>query len=218
MTKELILLLDTETANSIEEPIPYNIGGQIVDTEGNVYERFSFLVKEIFLDEKELMTSAYYADKIPLYWAQVWNKEIKIATFQQIWMHIRRIMRKYNCHTVCAHNASFDMRALNTIQRWETKSKYRYFFPYGTKVMDTMIMARDVLASEPSYISFCEENGFMTNHSVPRPRLTAEVIYRYLTNDTTFEEEHRAFEDVKIETEILKYCFAKGVPMRTYLY
>ena len=43
-------------------------------------------------------------------------------------------MKRYNTNIVCAHNSRFDYNALNTTQRYLTKSKYRYYFPYGTEV------------------------------------------------------------------------------------
>ena len=62
MTK-YVIVLDTETTNSVEQPIPYDIGGLILNTQtGETVETFSFVVAEIFLD-KEMMSSAYYAEK-----------------------------------------------------------------------------------------------------------------------------------------------------------
>jgi DNA polymerase III epsilon subunit-like protein len=119
---------------------------------------------------------------------------------------------------MCCHNARFDYRALNNIQRWTTKSKYRYFLPYGLEVWDTLKMARDVLFKMPTYIAFCEENGFMTKHKKPQPQLTAEVIYRYITNNTDFIESHTGLEDVEIETEIYKYLVRQHKPMRKKLF
>jgi hypothetical protein len=74
-------------------------------------------------------------------------------------------------------------------------------------------MARDVISHTPTYIKFCEENGYMTKHKTPRPRLTAEIIYRYITNDLDFIESHTGLEDVDIERQILAYCFSKHQAM-----
>lgn len=41
-----------------------------------------------------------------------------------------------------------------------------------------------------------------------RPRLTAEILYRYLTNNVDFVESHTGLEDVMIEKEIFKACLA----------
>jgi DNA polymerase III epsilon subunit-like protein len=136
-----------------------------------------------------------------------------VASYYEIRKDFWDTMERYDTNTVCAHNAGFDYRATNTTQRWLTKSKYRYFLPYGTEVWDTMKMARDVISHTPSYVKFCEENGFMTKHKTPRPRLTAEILYRYITGNMDFEESHTGLEDVDIERQIMAYCFSKHKAM-----
>ena len=64
------IMLDTETANSIDDPLCYDIGFAVIDEYGNTYAEYSFAVAEIFLD-KELMASAYFAEKIPNYWKEI---------------------------------------------------------------------------------------------------------------------------------------------------
>ena len=60
------LVVDVESTNSLDDPFTYDIGFAVVDDEGNVYEKYSYVVADIFLD-KELMKSAYFAEKIPQY-------------------------------------------------------------------------------------------------------------------------------------------------------
>ena len=75
----MFLVIDTETANTIEQPLPYDIGYAICDRYGNIVVERSFVVAEIFLDHKEMMKSAYYAEKLPKYWEDIKNgtREIK---------------------------------------------------------------------------------------------------------------------------------------------
>ena len=61
------MILDVETANSTDDALVYDIGYTIVDRKGKVYEEKSYVIYDIFVLEKELMQSAYYAEKIPLY-------------------------------------------------------------------------------------------------------------------------------------------------------
>ena len=58
----------------------------------------------------------------------------------------------------------------------------------------------------------------MTKHEVPRPRYTAEVIYRFITKDINFEEAHTGLRDVEIETEILAYLVRQHKKMDKVLY
>ena len=41
--------------------------------------------------------------------------------------------------------------------------------------------------------------------------MTAEIIYRFLSGENTFEEVHKGIDDVLIEKEILMECLRRGV-------
>ena len=71
-------------------------------------------------------------------------------------------------------------------------------------IWDTMKMANDTICKQKSYIEFCKENGYMTNHAVPQVRKTAEILWRYITGNQAFEEEHTGLADVTIEAQILR--------------
>jgi hypothetical protein len=51
-----------------------------------------------------------------------------------------------------------------------------------------------------------------------QPRLTAEIIYRFISGDENFIEEHKGLDDVLIEKEILAYCYRKHKKMNPRLY
>ena len=221
------IMLDTETANTIMEEngnldmmcvLPYDFGFAVIDSKGNIYEKHSYVNEDIFCDEYTLMQSAYYANKIPQYIRDLAHDKRELKNTYEIRKILLDLIKKYNCKFVCAHNARFDYRACNNIIKWTTKSKYRYFFPRHIEIWDTLKMARDVIATKQSYIDFCFENGFVTKHKTPRPQLTAEIIYRFITQDLTFEESHTGLEDVEIETEILKYCVNQHKSMRKKLF
>ena len=224
--KHYIVVLDTETCpldKEFDGVSPYNmfvydIGWAVVDKKGHVYETKSYINRDVFMEEKDLMNSAYYANKIPKYWEDIKSGKRKVATWYTIRKDLADTMKKYNTKTLCAHNARFDYGATNNTQRWLTKSKFRYFLPKGTEVWDTMKMALDVIAKTPTYKAFCEENGYMTKHQTPRPQVKAEVIYKYISGDNDFVESHTGLEDVLIEKEILDYCFRKHQKMRKKLY
>lgn len=75
--KSYYMVFDTETSNGLDDPIVYDIGFVIVDKKGNVYEAKSFVIYETFCKMKDLMQSAYYADKIPNYIEQIERGERK---------------------------------------------------------------------------------------------------------------------------------------------
>lgn len=218
------IMLDTETANTLNTDgildmscvLPYDFGFAVIDSFGRVYETFSFVNKDIFVYEKELMKSAYYAKKIPQYLVNLANGKRTMASTYEIRKVLLDKIAEYNCSFVCAHNARFDVMACNNIQRWTTKSKYRYFFPKGVEIWDTLRMARDVIVPMPTYIKFCTENDYLDKKG--KPRATAEILYRFISKDNSFVEEHMGLEDVLIEAQILAYCRKQKKKMRKVLY
>lgn len=209
-----IIMLDTETAGTLQDPFVYDIGWAITDKKGRIYKKRSFIIDEIFNKELELMDTAYYTSKRKKYIKEIAEGKRILTDFYTARAALWADMEEYGTKTVAAHNMPFDYRSTNTTQRWLTKSKYRYFFPYGTEFWDTLRMAQDVVAYTPTYQQFCKENGFVTKHKTPRTQVTAEVLYRFITRDMDFIEDHTALEDAVIEAKILAYCFNKHKPMQ----
>lgn len=218
------IVLDTETApmdKSLNTVSPWNMfvydcGWQVCDKRGRVYASRSFVNSDIFFGEKDLMQSAYYADKIPKYIEDLASGRRTLKTFFDIKMALKQDCETYGVTEIYAHNARFDYGALQNTQRWLTKSKYRFFFPYGVEIMDTLKMAQDTFGKQKSYIRWCEDNGYTTKYG--KPRFTAEILYRYISGIEDFTEKHTGLEDVDIERQIMTACFAKHMKMRKRLW
>lgn len=207
MNEKLYLIIDTETTNTLDDPICYDIGFAVINESGKVYTSASYVIADVFCD-KELMESAYFADKIPQYWDDIKSGKRILCSFYNVRKAIKDVMKRFDIDTIIAHNSRFDYRSTNTTQRYLSKSKYRYFFPYGTKVLDTLKMAREIFGNDTAYIDYCTNNEHLTTNG--KPRLTAEILYRYLTNDKDFTESHTALEDVLIEKEIFAECLRRN--------
>ena len=218
------LVIDTETCpldKTLKTVLPnnmfvYDVGWAVVDKRGKVYDTKSFVNADIFLVEKELMKSAYYADKLPKYWKEIKSCERVLTSFYNIRKALLETITEYDITEIYAHNMRFDYGTLQNTQRWLTKSKYRYFFPKDVIICDTLKMARDVILKMPTYRKFCEENGLLTKNG--RLSASAENLYKFITKDTTFVESHTGLEDVLIEKEILAYCFKQHKKMRRKLW
>lgn len=218
------LVIDTETCpvdKDLDKVLPsnmwvYDCGWAIVDKRGKVYKTRSFMNADILLGEKELMKSAYYADKLPKYWEEIKAGERILTSFYNIRKTLLEDITEYEITEIYAHNMRFDYGTLNTTQRWLTKSKYRYFFPKGMEICDTLKMARQVIAPMPTFQHFCQENGFITKTG--KPSLSAETLFRFISKDVTFVESHTGLEDVLIEKEILAYCFKQHKKMERQLW
>lgn len=218
------IVVDTETCpldKDFEGVTPsnmwvYDIGWAIVDKRGNVYRTRSFVNADIFLGERDLMQSAYYANKLPQYWEQIKSGERILTSFYNIRKIFLEDMAEFEVTEVFAHNMRFDYGTLNNTEKWLTKSKIRYFFPFGTEICDTLKMANDVICKMPTYRKFCEENGYICKNG--QLRKTAEILYRFISQNNDFIESHTALEDVMIEKEILAYCYKQHKAMRKHLF
>lgn len=204
--KEMYLVIDTETANSIEQPLPYDIGYAVCDRFGHIVLERSFVVAEIFLDHKEMMKSAYFAKKIPHYWEDIKNGTREIKSIFNIRKQIKEDMKKYRIKKVGAYNMAFDKRALNNVIRYCSKSLIRWFFPFGTEFFCIWSMACQVLLNSTSYIKFALQNGLESEAG--NIQTSAEACYKFLTNSVDFTEEHTGLEDVRIEIDIMAKCFS----------
>ena len=206
--EKYVVVLDTETTNSIDDPLCYDIGYAVVDpAENKVMLQRSFVVADIFLD-KDLMSFAYFIDKVPMYWEEIKNGKRELKKLSTIHRIMREDFRKFGIKEVFAHNARFDYKSTNLTQRFVTSSKYRFFFPYGTKICDTLKMSRQLLSDDVNYCDYCRKHGFITKNN--KPQFTAEVLYRYIHKNEDFVESHTALEDVLIEKDILHYCLENG--------
>lgn len=204
--KKYVIVLDVETANMAEDALVYDLGFGVYDKQGNEYESYSKVITNIFDKEKDLMQSAYYSEKLPQYYEQLENGTRERMGILQAKKFIREVMEKYGINEIYAYNANFDLTALNRTIRYVTKSKVRYFFPYGTKVCCIWHMACQVLCTQKTFLKQGIRNGngnLITN---------AERVYSYIKN-IDFQEEHTGLEDTRIEAQIMAWCFKQHKKM-----
>ena len=223
--RHYILVLDTETANTItaedgkmdmSNVLMYDCGWAVIDIHGNIYETASYVNSDIFIHEQELMTSAYYAAKISRYVEEIKNGSRILANTYTIRMAMLKAIKKYSIKEVCAHNSWFDLTSLNNTQRWTTKSKYRYWFPSNITIWDSKRMASDVILKMPTYRIFCEQHNLFTKTG--RLSCTVENLYKFITKNPDFIEDHTGLEDVLIESQIIAYCYRQHKKMRKELF
>lgn len=210
--KNYYLTIDTETANSLECPIMYDFGGAIHDKKGRIYETFSFIIYDVFCADKALFDTAYYAEKRPMYEAEIKDGSRQIVSIYTARKHMHDLCKKYNVKAIIAHNAPFDYRAVNYTLRYITKSRVRFFLPYGIPLWDTLKMAQDTICKQRTYIRWCNKNGYCQKNG--RVRATAEILYKYISGDNSFTENHTGLEDVLIEKEIFAKCIRQHKKMR----
>ena len=213
MTK--LMVLDCETCNARPSAavlphnnLTYNVGySLLIPSTGETYHARQYAISEIMFGERDRMTSCYYANKIPRYYDQIGVNSCAVRSFFDVMNEITQVCKAEGVTAIVAHNARFDVDALNTTAAWLTDGQIDRALPQNLEIWDSLKMARAIYGKMPTYRKFCEDNGFLTKHRVPQVRLTAEILYRFLTKDLDFTEDHMALEDVMIEAQIIMGCY-----------
>ena len=197
-----ICVFDTETT-SLDKPFCYNIGYCIINTNTleTLVER-SFGVEQVW-HNMPLFSSAYYADKRPLYVSAMRARTTILNKFGYICQQMIRDFRNFDVEIAFAYNSSFDEKVFNFNCDW-----YKCNNPFDNiPIKDIRGFAHHFLVDD-QYKKFCEAYNFYTdsgNYST-----TAETMYKYITEDINFSEAHTALEDARIETDILVACIQNG--------
>lgn len=202
--KKYIMVLDVETTNNNMEKgakndgLVYDIGFVISDKQGNIYAKRSFAIKEIF-DWKELMSTAYYKNKLPKYYEKLAKKQMEKISIWEAKKRIKTAIEYFNITEVYAYNANFDYTTLNNTVRYLSGSGCRWFFPYGIEICDIWNIACQVLGTQKTFQweSVRNDNGNLITN--------AERMFGYC-EQIDFEEEHTGLADAIVESQILARC------------
>lgn len=217
--KKYILVVDVEstTPNGKQKEMQqgknlvYDVGIAITDKKGNIYAEASFLIAEIWND-KTLMKSAYYAEKIPRYEEGLKNGLHTIQDFKVARDLIRYLFDSFKVSQVSAYNLKFDLGALNFTSYYLTGSFNTTFFTFtqrkNIKKVDIWTLACKSLFIQKGFPDFCIENNFLS--PAGNYRTNAEVAYAYLTRTPDFIEEHTGLADVKIEIAIMTHSYRQN--------
>ena len=203
--KKYFIVLDVETTNSNmkkgapNDGLVYDIGFVVSDKQGNIYCKRSYAVSDIF-DWTELMSTAYYKNKLPKYYEKLKNGEMLKNNIWHIRKVIKEIMQIFNITEVYAYNANFDYTTLNNTVRYLSGSGCRWFFPYGTQICDIWNIACQVLGTQKT---FQWENIKNSNNNLIT---NAERMFSYC-EQFDFKEEHTGLADAIVESQILARCF-----------
>ena len=197
-----IIVLDTETCGGFASPLVYDFGYVIANENGDIIKSRSYVIKEVY-DNKALFETAYYKEKRPLYEERIKSGYSKKVSLAWAMWQLERDMKKYGIDKF-AYNSRFDNNAIRSTMNYFNKLNHN---PIENGIADIMDYINGITETE-EYKNFCENNGFMTKHRKPKPQKKAETLYRYLTNDPSYTEEHTALEDSKIELFILMTALA----------
>lgn len=208
--KQYVMMIDTETAGSVGYPLPYDVGFAVADLQGNLYEPHSFVNGDIYCGERELMKTAYYAEKLPQYEADLRDGKRKMTTFFKIRKTFYELYHDYGCLGVAAYNTGFDRRSMNNGFAHATEGRCRYFFKKDMPLLDVWTMACNSIFKTRTFRRAAYDNGWYSEKG--NVRTNAEVAFAYISGQHEFTESHTALEDVMIEAEIMAYCWKRTDP------
>lgn len=205
------IVLDTETADTVkhsdnnahpETSLVYDFGYIVCSSKGEELARHSFAISETFANVN-LMNNAYYAEKLPQYYAGMRNGSWQTVSWVDAYNQFRKDCKTFNVKTVWAFNARFDRVALNHTTETYSNGFVKWFVPYGIKWGDVWDYASMVTGTR-RYVVWARDHGYTTPKG--NPMTNAECVYRYLTNDPTFTEAHTALDDATRELFIYQWC------------
>lgn len=199
-----VIVFDTETTDVSKWKYCYNVGWVVFDPVCNVrlVER-DFVVEQIW-HNTELFSTAYYADKRPLYIKAMRARRTVMDKWGYIMQTFARDIKKYEVQCAYAYNSPFDDSVFTFNCDWFHTQNPLDDLP----LFDLIGLATNFITDTDEYRAFCEEHKFFTdaeNYSI-----TAETVYRFITNEPEFIEAHTALADASIETYILHWAFTHG--------
>ena len=198
-----IVVFDTETIDT-EHPYCYNVGFVVYDTERKaILDMREYVVEQVWHNPM-LFSTAYYADKRPLYVSRMKGKKIKMTKWGYMCREMTTIFETLDVEMAFAYNSPFDKRV------FEFNCEYFHTInPFDNiPIVDIIPYVHNKIGFTPKFKAFCEKHELFTesgNYSA-----NAENVYRFISGDTEFIEEHTALADSKIELEILLECIKRG--------
>lgn len=202
-----IAIFDTETT-SLDKPFCYNIGYLIVDTENHdILVKRDYVVEQVWHNPM-LFITAYYADKRDIYIKRMRAKTVKMEKYGYICQQMIRDFKQFDVAGAYAYNSGFDERVFNFNCDW-----FKCNNPFdNVPIFDIRGYAHQFIVND-DFKRFCDTYEYYTDNG--NYSTTAETLYRFITNNIDFEEEHTALCDSIIETEILLDSISQGAEYNT---
>ena len=199
---EKFIVLDVEGGSACR---PYNVGYIIADRNGKIYKKHSFAFPECFWENivtslnnttvKE-MTCKNIQEICKQQGVKKTKRKYKNISIDNFFNFFTKEIKRYKIKKLYAYNVAFDKGSLNRL--------------FGERLNESNLEYRDIMTGifhtkllTKRYIDFCLKNEYVTDKG--NFKYSAEIVYRFLTGDKTFNEEHTGLADVLIEFDILKY-------------
>lgn len=191
------IVLDVETTLAKgNETLIFDLGWTISNQEtGENLMHRSFIVREVFLD-MEIMKRAHYFEKYPQYIEALISGNTELMEWESVVETLLDDIAHFEYPQLYAYNAGFDKGAINDTHEYLTTESLDLDFKC------IMVGAIDTIMNTDDYITKAYLFDMLSDSG--NVKTGAEFIYRYLTNNYEYIEEHTGLEDTLIETDILQ--------------
>ena len=245
--KKYYLILDCETATlpyasnfeeaqkkniAIAKPLIYDLGWQVIDRNGNIYKKKSFIISEIF-SVPQVFNTAYYAHKRPIYLERLKKGETILTDWNTAITELIEDMQYVE--SVGAYNSMFDFKKAIPftelyIQKLYSPDFYKWEqmqnelckkIAYGNNRQNTKDFERTVFRFRDNVYDLFDVWGLSCEHIMNTKeykqmcidngwqtaskkyfKTSAETCFRYFSKELEFEESHTAIDDTIIESEL----------------
>jgi hypothetical protein len=184
------LVIDIETPKS-----PNHV---IFDLSFGVYSQAEGKIGSIgYLVQENQNVIPYYADRLDRYAMYVDNGLYQVQPFAYIMAVMQKIIDKYDIAYATAYNSGFDFPRIR-----QACERANIACPLDSLVeFDLLFGACETLGQQKTFRKFVDSNELFT--ATGNRSSGAETMYRYLTLEPTFIEEHTGLADIDIEMQIL---------------
>lgn len=227
---------------AIAKPLIYDLGWKIIDALGRVYRRKSYLITEIFSVPQIFNTAYYaskrplYIEKLQkgeialVSWAQATAEMVRdieetsaVGAYNAMFDFKKAIVftEEYVTNLYSDNYFAWEQeqhRRIDYIVSNPRNDSDRAFnpdvFEFRGKqypLFDIWGLSCENLLNNDEYRQFCRDNNLQTA-SGKYYKTSAESAYRFIKQNTEFEEAHMAVEDTDIECELLAEIFKKVKP------
>lgn len=199
-----VAVIDTETTKN---GYVYDFGAAIMNIgTGEVIDSMNVVIEETFNDVSAMNTS-YYACKIPAYLEAINAGELEVLPFSECFKRFSALLEAHGVRSVWAYNMAFDFKALNRTIAELSNGFITSFFHASVKCYDLMSSAVNIIGNTRRYQKWAIAHDYVT--PTGRARATAETMFRFITDDASFVEDHTALSDAMIEADILAHLVVK---------
>ena len=185
----------TDVETTIAKAIVFDVAWKAIDRKGRVYGRGSYLIREAFQHDVP-----FYKEKMGLYYDDAYHHRIVPANIYEVRAEYNAQVK--NCqelgHRVilAAYNSRFDFDKLPFTLAEISGGKATRWLESKVELMDIWDYWGESVPRHYAKTAPASKSGKYVSTS-------AESAYRFESNNPHFEEYHRAWHDVEIESEIL---------------